>query len=165
MLWKQFEEYMAAKEALQPCALIKNETESSVGIAIYLCENLNKHFLSGDLIVFWNNGDYTTCRDDDEITILQDDLLKEDMSNTKAISETFESYKKALKTEVPECVRKWMFGDFEMSPEVEKILEKHNRKIRRGVKRICLKYRILLPLTVWRVKLKLWLKGKNNDRS
>jgi hypothetical protein len=82
------------------------------------------------------------------------------MSDTKAISEAFESYKKALKTEVPECVRKWMFGDFEMSPEVEKILEKHNRKIRRGVKWICLKYRILLPLTVWRVKLKLWLKGK-----
>jgi len=76
MLWKQFEEYMNGKEGLQPCVLIWNETEDLVGVAIYLCENLNKHFQSGDVIVFWRNGDHTTCRDDDVITILKDDLLR-----------------------------------------------------------------------------------------
>ena len=61
-------------------------------------------------------------------------------------------------------IRKWMYGDFELSPKIARILEKHFRKRRRAVRWVIWKYKhILIPFTVWRVKIKALLKRQKYE--
>ena len=72
MDWSQFRKHMANLDELQPYIAIRHETSGLSGMAIRLGENLSKMWQSGNILVFWDNGDHGICRDDDIITILEE---------------------------------------------------------------------------------------------
>ena len=54
----------------QPAALVMDQ-HGDKGIATILFENMGHPWNSGDLIVFWSNGDHTDIDGRTDITILQ----------------------------------------------------------------------------------------------
>lgn len=73
--FKNFEKAMNQLERLGPAILIEGLKGEGRGIAIRLGENLSKKWQSGDVIIFWSNGDHTTMDPEDEIRIINADLF------------------------------------------------------------------------------------------
>jgi hypothetical protein len=73
MRFDEFEKAMDKIEGLQPAVLIEHGEEGR-GVAIRIGENLAETWQSGDVIVFWPNGDHTTIHPDHEILVVKMDL-------------------------------------------------------------------------------------------
>ena len=58
------------QSAIQPAALVMDR-RGRKGVALIIGENLGDPWNSGDLIVFWSNGDHTDIDERTDITILQ----------------------------------------------------------------------------------------------
>jgi hypothetical protein len=61
MTKEELEAQFESDDSLAPCALIRFQGE--LGIALKIGENLTKHWQSGDVIVFWENGEHTVLAD------------------------------------------------------------------------------------------------------
>jgi hypothetical protein len=71
--FEDFEKAIQSLDALGPAILIQHEREGR-GIAVCLGESLSEKWQSGDVIVFWPNGDHTTIRPDDLVQVVSNDL-------------------------------------------------------------------------------------------
>jgi hypothetical protein len=80
MEFQDFEKAMNEGDSLQPVVLISSNAGSGYerGVAIRIGESLSKKWQSGDVMVFWPNGDHTTMHPDDEIEIIRLDLYESD---------------------------------------------------------------------------------------
>lgn len=78
MTYQELEDKLNAHPCLQPAVIIREMKFQEIGIAICLGENLAKKWQSGDVIVFWPNGDHTTMNPEDEIEIERIDLYESD---------------------------------------------------------------------------------------
>lgn len=84
-------------------------------------------------------------------------IMDRSISEAEDVVKALKTLKKEMRLDtIPD---RYLFGDPELSFEAERMIEKEFRKKRRAVKRICLKYKILLFLTVQWAKLKSWLRG------
>ncbi len=59
------------EDTLQPAALILDPKTGNRGVAILLGENLGYTWQSGDLMVFWEDGDYTDISESYEVEFIQ----------------------------------------------------------------------------------------------
>lgn len=66
MTRQQLIDALKAQNQIQPAALIRYRYD--LGIAMLLGENLGKPWMSGDLIIFWADGDHTDVGADQEVT-------------------------------------------------------------------------------------------------
>ena len=57
--------------SLQPVAEIYHPQLGRKGVAILIGENLSKTWQSGDLIIFWDNGDQTDIERSDQVEYIQ----------------------------------------------------------------------------------------------
>jgi len=77
--WESLEEWLSSGEhsSIQPAAKIRHVKMGSVGIVFRLCEVLSEKYRSGDLIVFWSDGDYGVCNPGDEVEVVEADAWGE----------------------------------------------------------------------------------------
>lgn len=67
---QQLIDKLTETHALQPAALVRHVKQDSIGIAIILGESMGGAWQSGDLIIFWANGDHTDINPDDDVELL-----------------------------------------------------------------------------------------------
>ena len=61
--------HLEASEDLQPICTVKDPDGNGFGIAVRLGPNMSWKWQSGDIVVFWRNGDVTACDYLDDVVI------------------------------------------------------------------------------------------------
>ncbi len=61
--------HLESAEDLQPICTVKDPYGDSFGIAVRLGPNVSDKWMSGDIVVFWRNGDVTACDHIEDIVI------------------------------------------------------------------------------------------------
>ena len=59
----------------QPTAIVRHIKQKEIGLAMLIGESLGGAWQSGDLIIFWRDGDHTDINPDDEIELLENNIL------------------------------------------------------------------------------------------